>query len=162
MVTNLHTRFYKRGCNRGAVDGSDQRCLRESRQPTVILTRTLTIFPEVFDRIEVHPNSIILCPPPLLYILSLCQLYTRVYPPTCSECPTHSFTIGATICSHNEVVGGVHIDLVREGDGSCGAVWSGRCVPGGQVVVRCICTVVNGAVVPWLECALHKYNFYVG
>ena len=59
-------------------------------------------------------------------------------------------------CRHNVVVGDVLSDLLREGN--VGHLSLGGCgVTVVQVGVGWVCTIVNGAGVPWLiECALHK------
>ena len=55
----------------------------------------------------------------------------------------------AAHCRHNVVVGGVPSEPLRERDGSYSTL-GGRSVPIDEVGVRWVCTIVNGAVVPWL------------
>jgi len=79
-------------------------------------------------------NSLMYALPLFFYV---CQLYTRVYALTCSECPTHSLTLGATLCRYNEVVSGVSLDLLRKGDDGHPIMGTGgRVVTVDQVGVR--------------------------
>ena len=91
------------------------------------------------DKIEVNPSSIIMCPSSSLSI-------STVYTPTCSESPTHSHTLGIILCRHNEVVGGVLLELLREGDDSYLVQCSGV-VPVDQVGVRWVHAILNGATI---------------
>ena len=91
------------------------------------------------DRSEVDPKSIIMCP-------SSSLSNSTVYTLTCSESPTHSDTLGTTLCRHKEVVGGVLLELLREGDDSYLVQCSGV-VPIDQVGVRWVHAIVNGATV---------------
>ena len=80
---------------------------------------------------------------------------------TCLESPPHPHTLGAAHCRHNVVVGGVPSEPLRESDG-CQSTLGGSGVPIDQVGVRWVCTIVNGAGVPWLiECALHKHSGWI-
>ena len=68
----------------------------------------------------------------------------------------HSNTLGATLCRHNVVVGGISSDPPRQSDGGC-FIQGGGGFPVDQVSVGRVCTIVNGAVVIWLEKnALHS------
>lgn len=97
----------------------------------------------------------------LEYYLSLCQIYTRVYTPTCSECPMYSCTLGATLCRHNEVVRGVFLKLLWKDDGGDSLLGGGG-VTVDQVSKGWVRTIVNGAGVPWFKCTMHKCILYVG
>ena len=99
--------------------------------------------------------------PFLVHTISVLCVHYRVYPPTCSECPTQPHTLGSTLCRHNEVVISVSLEVLREGDGGHSAL-SGGGVPVDQVGVRWVCTIVNGASVHWLKNAIHKCICYVG
>ena len=81
---------------------------------------------------------------------------------TCSKPSSHSHTLGATFCRCNIVVGSVFTEPLRECDGSLSTKgWGG--VPVDQVGVGWVCTIVNGAGVPWLnKNALHKGTWQVG
>lgn len=68
------------------------------------------------------------------FAYNLCQLSTRVYPPTCSECPTDSHTLGGTLCRHNVVVSGASYEVLGEDDGGHSAQ-SGGGVPASQVSI---------------------------
>lgn len=92
---------------------------------------------------------------------SLGQQYPKVYPPTSSECPTHSLTPQGLICRHNKVISGVPLDLLREGDGGHSTLGSGG-ITVDEVGVIWISTIVNGAGVPWLKHALHVSTCWVG
>ena len=82
--------------------------------------------------------------------------YTKALVPTWLESPPHSHTTGVALCRHNVVVSGVSSEPLREGDGGPLAQGVGG-VPVDQVGIGRVCTIVNGAVVPWLEnYALHK------
>ena len=56
---------------------------------------------------------------------------------------------------HSVVVGGVPFKSLRECDG-CRSTEGGGHVPKDQVGVGWVCTIVNGAGVPWLKSALHR------
>ena len=56
---------------------------------------------------------------------------------------------------HSVVVGGVPSKSLKECDG-CHSTLGGGGVPVDQVDVGWVCTIVNGAGVPWLKSALHK------
>ena len=80
---------------------------------------------------------------------------------TCLESPPHPHTLGAAHCRHNVVVGGVPSEPLRESDG-CQSTLGGSGVPIDEVGVGWVCTIVNGAGVPWLiECALHKHSGWI-
>ena len=57
---------------------------------------------------------------------------TKAHSPTCLESPVHSNTLGATLCRHNIVVGGVSSDPPRESDGGY-FIQGGGGVPVGQI-----------------------------
>lgn len=92
------------------------------------------------------------------------KLYTSDYiqVPTRSESPTDSFTLGGSHSRHNVVVCGSFLKVPREGDGDGLSL----CCRGGitvdQVGIKWVCTIVNGAAVPWLKCAHNKCICYVG
>jgi len=52
------------------------------------------------------------------------------------------------------------LELTREGDGGH-SILGGRGIAVGKVRVRWVCTIVNGAGVPWFKCALHKYACWI-
>jgi len=89
--------------------------------------------------------------------------YTRVCIPTCSESPKHSLTSGTTVCSHNEVVCGVSLEVLGEGNGGL-FTFGGGSVTIDQVVVRRVFTIDNGARIPWVrhKCTVHRRVFWVG
>ena len=75
---------------------------------------------------------------------------------------TDPHTLGAAHCSDNVVVGSVSSELLRE-DNSSDFTQGERGVPVDQVGVGWVCTIVNGAVVAWLnKCALKKGSQLVG
>ena len=80
---------------------------------------------------------------------------TKVCIHTRLKSPPHPHTVGAAPCRHNVVVGGVSSELLREGDDGH-LTQGGGGVPVVQVGVGWVCTIVNGAVIPWLKYALHK------
>ena len=83
-------------------------------------------------------------------------VYTKALIPTYSKPPPYPHTLRTAHCRHNVVVGGVSSELLREGNGGHSTQCGGG-VPVDQVSVGWVCTIVNGAGVPWLkECALHK------
>jgi len=67
----------------------------------------------------------------------------------------HSLTLGTTVCRHNKVVSGTSLEVLGEGN-------DGHLTQGGggisidQVGVRWVCTIVNGAGIPWFKRALHR------
>ena len=73
----------------------------------------------------------------------------QTHVPTSSKPPPYSHTLGAALCRHNVVVVDVSSELLREGDG-CNSTQGGGGVPIDQVGIGWICTILNGAVVPWL------------
>ena len=75
---------------------------------------------------------------------------------TCFEPSSHLHTLGTVHYRHNIIVYGISSESPREHD-SCHWTPGGVSVSVDQVGVGWVCTIVNGAVVPWLkECALHK------
>ena len=81
---------------------------------------------------------------------------------TCSKPSTDPHTLGAAHCSDNVVVGSVSSELLRE-DNSSDSILGGGSVPVVQVGVEWVCTIVNDAVVDWLnKCALKKGSQLVG
>ena len=97
--------------------------------------------------------------PLLLTVLVQCDILPSQLSPftnTCLECPSYPHTLGAALCRHNVVVGGVSSEPLREGDGGHSTLGGGG-VPVDQVGVGWVCTIVNGVGVPWLTyCAIHK------
>jgi len=84
-----------------------------------------------------------------------------IHTPTCSESPTHSLTSRTTLCRHNEVVGGVSLKVLGEGNGGV-FIFGGGSVTIDQVGVRRVFTIDNGARVPWEhKPTLHKCFFCV-
>ena len=81
--------------------------------------------------------------------------HLEIYDCTCLESPPFPHTMGAAHCRHNVVVGGVPSKSLRECDGCHSTEGEGR-VPVDQVDVGWVCTIVNGASILWLKCALHK------
>ena len=80
---------------------------------------------------------------------------------TCLESPSYPHTLGAAHYRHSVVVGGVSSEPLRERDSSHSTLGGGG-VPVDQVGVGWVCTIVNGAGVPWLiECALHKHSGWI-
>ena len=79
---------------------------------------------------------------------------------TCLEPPTHPHTHGVAFHRYNIVVCYVSSEPLREGDG-CHSTLGGGGVPVDQVGVGWVCTIVNGAGVPWLKCALHKHSGWI-
>ena len=79
---------------------------------------------------------------------------------TCSESPPFPHTLGAAHHRHNVVVGGVPSEPLREGDG-CHSTQGGGGVPVDQVGVGWVYTIVNGAGVLWLKCALHIHIVWI-
>ena len=79
---------------------------------------------------------------------------------TCFKAPLHPHTcaLGAAHCRHN--VEDVSSEPLREGDG-CHLTLGGGGVPVDQVGVGWVCTIVNGAGVLWLKCALHKGSGWI-
>ena len=62
---------------------------------------------------------------------------------------------------HSVVVGGVPSKSLRECDGSHSTLGGGG-VPVDQVGVGWVCTIVNGAGIPWLKnCALHIHISWI-
>ena len=77
---------------------------------------------------------------------------------TSLESSPYPHTLGAAHCRHNVVVSGVSSETLGEVDGGC-SIQCGGGVPVNQVGVGWVCTIGNGAGVPWLEkCALHKHT----
>ena len=80
---------------------------------------------------------------------------------TCLESPSYPLTMRAAHYRHSVVVGGVPSEPLRESDG-CQSTLGGSGVPIDEVGVGWVCTIVNGAGVPWLiECALHKHSGWI-
>ena len=73
-----------------------------------------------------------------------------MYLPTCLKFPLHSHTVGAALCRHIVVVGGVSSKPLRE-DGVCPLAQGGGSVSIDWVSVGWVCTIVNGAVVLLLK-----------
>ena len=81
--------------------------------------------------------------------------------PTCSKSSSHPHTLGATHCRDNVVVIGVCHDPLRENDGGHLTMCEGG-VTSSEVSIRWVCTICNGAGVPWLKkCTLHKYVAWI-
>ena len=81
---------------------------------------------------------------------------------TCLESAPHSHTLRAACCRHNVVVCCVSSEPLREVDDRYLTLGGGG-VTVDQVGVRCVCTILNGAGVPWLEkCTLYKCTCCVG
>ena len=74
---------------------------------------------------------------------------------TCLESPWYPHTLGAAHCRHNVVVGCISSESLRKCDG-CHSTEGGGGVTVDQVGVGWVCTIVNGAGVPWLKSALHR------
>jgi len=146
-------RVYMSGWTGGCIPN------KESIQPTVNLPRPMSVL-GMMTKLNCIPKLNHLMPFPFL-VHNLCQRNTKVYPPTCSECPTHSLTPQGIICRHNKVISGVPLDLLREGDGGHSTLGGGG-ITIDQVGVRWISTIVNGAGVPWLKHALHVCTCWVG
>ena len=83
-------------------------------------------------------------------------LQTQPFINTCLESPTHPHTHGVVFHRYNIVICYVSSEFPRKGDGGS-LICSTGSVPVDQVGVGWVCTIVNGAGVPWpKECALHK------
>ena len=102
--------------------------------------------------------------PLLLTVLVQCDILPSQLSPftnTCLEPPLHPHTLGAALCRHNVVVGGVSSESLRENDGGHSTLGGGS-VPVDQVGVGWVCTIVNGAGILWLKkCALHKHIAWI-
>ena len=88
--------------------------------------------------------------------IDICQVlalyrptHLEIYDSTCLESPLYPHTLGAAHCRHSVVVGGVSSEPLRERDSSHSTLGGGG-VPVDQVGVGWVCTIVNGAGVPWL------------
>ena len=69
--------------------------------------------------------------------------------------PLNPHTLSSVLHRHNIVVSGVRSKPLREGNGGS-SIWGGGGVSVEQVSVGWVCTILNGAGVPWLKnCALH-------
>ena len=85
-----------------------------------------------------------------------------IHLPTYSKPPLHSNALGVSHCRHVVVVSGACYEPLWKCDGGHLTLGGGS-VSVDQVGVGWVCTIVNGAGVPWLiECALHKGAGYVG
>ena len=79
-----------------------------------------------------------------------------MHPCTCSESLLHPHTLCTAHYQHNVVVVIVFVKLFRESNVGHLTLGGGG-VPVDQVGVGWVCTIFNGAVVPWLkEYALHN------
>ena len=97
--------------------------------------------------------------PLLLTVLVQCDILPSQLSPftnTCLKSPSYPHTLGVALCRYSVVVGGVSSESLREGDGGHSTLGGGG-VPVDQVGVGWVCTIVNGAGVPWLKCALYKH-----
>ena len=98
----------------------------------------------------------------LLSISNFVGLQSHALSNTCLELPLQPHTLRVALCRHNVVVDGIFSEPLREGDGRRSTLGGGS-VPVDQVGVGWLCTIVNGAGVPWLKkCALHNDTCCVG
>jgi len=120
--------------------------------------QTLSLYVLIFishGSLTDHPGSPfcnMVCPLQLkdYQVLALYRpTHLEIYDCTCLESPLHPLTMRAAHCRHNVVVGGVSSEPLRECDG-CHSTLGGGGVPVDQVGVGWVCTIVNGAGVPWL------------
>ena len=80
-------------------------------------------------------------------------LPTGPFTNTCLESPSYPLTLGAAHYRHSVVVGNVSYKTLRECDGGYSTLGGGGILVD-QVGVGWVCTIVNGASVPWLKWAL--------
>ena len=84
-------------------------------------------------------------------------IHTKAFIHTRWKLPLHLHTLRAVLCRHNVIVGGVSSEFLRENDDGQSTPGVGGGVPVDQVGVGRVCTIVNGAGVPWLnKYALHN------